>query len=106
MTVVDVTADNGQTQRSGVCIERCRYLAEFNCVGMCVNLCQQPVQTFFTQQLGMPLSMEPNFEDYSCTMKFGVTPPPLEEDEVVRHPCLAACPSARVAATSCPKVLE
>jgi hypothetical protein len=32
------------TQRSGVKIERCRYLAESGCVGMCVNLCKVPVQ--------------------------------------------------------------
>lgn len=27
---------------------------------------QAPTQTFFTEQLGMPLTMTPNFEDYSC----------------------------------------
>lgn len=66
MTIQEVAADDGTVQQSCVRIERCRYLAESNCVGMCVNLCQQPVQTFFTQQLGMPLTMEPNFEDMSC----------------------------------------
>ena len=44
------------------------YLAESGCVGMCVNLCKAPVQTFFTEQLGMPLTMSPNFEDLSCEM--------------------------------------
>jgi hypothetical protein len=29
---------------------------------MCVNLCKSPVQLFFTEQLGMPLTMSPNFE--------------------------------------------
>ena len=33
---------------------------------MCVNLCKAPTQEFFTHALGMPLTMEPNFEDYSC----------------------------------------
>ncbi len=66
MTTVDIVADDGRTQHSGVHIERCRYLAESNCVGMCVNLCKLPVQTFFTEELGMPLTMEPDFEDYSC----------------------------------------
>ena len=42
----------------------CRYLAESGCAGMCVNLCKSPVQTFFTKELGMPLTMKPNFEDY------------------------------------------
>ena len=26
---------------------------------MCVNLCKAPVQTFFTEELGMPLTMKP-----------------------------------------------
>ena len=34
-----------------------RYLAESACAGMCVNLCKAPVQQFFTQELGMPLTM-------------------------------------------------
>lgn len=29
---------------------------------MCNNLCKAPVQAFFTEQLGMPLTMNPNFE--------------------------------------------
>lgn len=84
-------------QRSGVRIERCRYLAESNCVGMCVNLCKSPVQTFFTEQLGMPLTMEPNFEDYSCTMTFGgQLPPPVDKDPLLQQqPCLELCATAR-----------
>lgn len=34
-----------------------RYLAESGCAGMCVNLCKTPVQQFFTEELGMPLTM-------------------------------------------------
>jgi hypothetical protein len=60
----------GTLQNSGVHIERCRYLEESGgCVAMCANLCQQPVQSFFTEQLGMPLSMQPSFEDYSCQVR-------------------------------------
>ncbi len=36
----------------------CRYLAESNCAAMCTNLCKSPVQTFFTEELGMPLTMK------------------------------------------------
>ena len=43
---------------------------------------------------GMPLTMNPNFEDFSCEMVFGAVPPPLEQDPVALQPCLAACPSA------------
>lgn len=32
-----------------------RYLAESGCTAMCVNLCKAPCQSFFTEQLGMPL---------------------------------------------------
>ncbi len=42
-------------------------------------------QAFFTEQLGMPLSMEPNFEDYSCEMVFGRVPPPTEEDPAYKQ---------------------
>ena len=51
-------------------------------------------QTFFTEQLGMPLTMEPDFETYECTMSFGKRPLPVAEDEVARQPCLAGCASA------------
>lgn len=65
---VEIRQSNGKTvlQKSGVQIERCRYLEESGCAAMCVNLCKSPCQTFFTEQLGMPLTMEPNFEDSSC----------------------------------------
>lgn len=85
---------DGQQQMSAVKIERCRYLAESGCAAMCVNLCKAPCQSFFTEQLGMPLTMKPNFEDYSCEMVFGERPPPLEEDPVSQQSCLAACATA------------
>ena len=31
--------------------------------------------------------MDPNFEDLSCEMKFGVPPPPLEQEKVYSQPC-------------------
>ena len=68
---------NGEKQMSQVHIKQCRskdrpyslmlisssvtrYLHESGCVGMCVNLCKAPCQTFFTEQLGMPLTMNPS----------------------------------------------
>ncbi len=35
-----------------------------------------------------------DFEDYSCEMIFGLTPPSLEEDEVMQQGCIAQCPTA------------
>ena len=81
-----------------------RYLAESNCVGMCQNLCKVPVQIFFTQELGMPLTMNPNFENKSCKMIFGQQPPPLEEDEASQQPCLPECQMATSSKRKCNKL--
>lgn len=95
---VEFERPNGEVvvQNSGVHIERCRYLAESGCVGMCVNLCKAPVQEFFTAELGMPLTMEPNFEDMSCKMVFGKMPLPLDKDQVHEHPCLKDCSTGKL----------
>jgi len=85
----------GVLQKSVVHIEKCRYLETSKCAGMCINLCKNPCQSFFKDQLGMPLTMNPNFEDGSCEMIFGVPPPPFEDDPASAAPCNAACPAAR-----------
>lgn len=48
---------------------------------------KRPTEGFFAERLGLPLTMDPNFEDLSCEMSFGVKPPPLEEDPVFTQPC-------------------
>ncbi|KAG0451610.1 hypothetical protein HPP92_026128 [Vanilla planifolia] len=78
---------NGTKQRSGVHIKKCRYLENSGCVGMCVNMCKLPTQDFFTNEFGLPLTMNPNFEDMSCDMVYGQPPPPFEEDPVSKQPC-------------------
>ena len=45
----------------------------------------------------MPLSMEPNFEDYSCDMVFGKAPLPRELDPAFTQGCLALCTTAQAA---------
>lgn len=74
---------------SGVTIKKCRYLESSGCVGMCTNMCKLPTQRFFTDTFGLPLTMNPNFEDLSCEMIFGQAPPPIEEDKVYMQPCFA-----------------
>ena len=71
---------------------------------MCVNLCKAPVQTFFTKELGMPLTMNPNFENYSCEMVFGLTPPAIDEDEALQQPCLQDCSTVRSDKAPCHKL--
>lgn len=76
---------------AGVLIEKCRFLEESGCKGLCVNMCQQPVQKLFTEKLGLPLRMTPNYEDMSCQMSFGVHPLPIEEDPAITGDCLSDC---------------
>ena len=104
----DVEGEEGEvrSQPSAVQIEKCRYLEESQCVGMCVNMCKLPTQTFFTQEFGIPLTMVPNFEDFSCQMIFGQVPPPVEEDEALAQPCLAECTTGQTAKAPCHKLAE
>ena len=101
-----ITNLDGSThnQRSMVHIEKCRYLEQSQCVGMCVNMCKLPTQKFFTDDFGIPVTLVPNFEDYSCDMTFGQIPPDLTTEDAYREKCLTACPSSTLSAPSCPKV--
>ncbi|XP_024010033.1 beta-carotene isomerase D27, chloroplastic isoform X1 [Eutrema salsugineum] len=80
---------NGESWDSGVFVEKCQYLEESKCVGVCIHTCKLPTQTFFKDYMGVPLLMEPNFKDHSCQFKFGVAPP--EDDGNVSEPCLETC---------------
>jgi hypothetical protein len=77
-----------RSQNSGVHIKKCRYLEASGCVGMCVNMCKLPTQRFFTEDFGIPLTMTPNFEDFSCEMAFGQVPPDLETEAAYNQSCL------------------
>lgn len=78
----------------GVYIEKCRFLDETGCKGLCVNMCQQPTQRYFTDVLKLPVRMTPDYEDKSCQMTFGVPPLPIAEDPAVTGDCLANCKMA------------
>ncbi|MED6166253.1 hypothetical protein PIB30_107348 [Stylosanthes scabra] len=109
--VNSVELPDGTSCSSGVFVERCKYLEESKCVGICINTCKFPTQTFFKDHMGVPLLMEPNFADYSCQFKFGVLAPPHEDDSVLKEPCLEICPNAakrrtvtrNIDITVCPK---
>jgi len=106
---VTITDADGQPrqQNSGVHIKKCRYLEQSRCVGMCVNMCKQPTQAFFTEDFGIPLTMTPNFEDFSCEMVFGEAPPPLETEDCYHTPCLVQeCSTAAPDYRPCPKVRD
>jgi hypothetical protein len=66
---------------------------------------QVPTQDFFTNDFGLPLTMEPNFEDLSCKMIFGQAPLPIELDPALQQPCFAKqCSMAERTIVPCPKV--
>lgn len=102
----EVVGEDGEvrSQPSAVQIEKCRYLEDSQCVGMCVNMCKLPTQTFFTEKFGIPLTMTPNFEDLSCTMVFGKVPLPPDLDEAFTEACLHACDTSTPSAKACPKL--
>ncbi|XP_017239480.1 beta-carotene isomerase D27, chloroplastic isoform X2 [Daucus carota subsp. sativus] len=110
-TVNSVDLPDGSSLMSGVFVERCKYLEESKCVGICINTCKLPTQTFMKAGMGVPLLMEPNFSDYSCQFKFGVLPPLPEDDITLKEPCLEICPNSirrkqvtdNMEASKCPK---
>ncbi len=95
-----------RSQPSAVQIEKCRYLEESQCVGMCVNMCKLPTQAFFTQKFGIPLSMTPDFEDFSCQMVFGNVPTEPSEDEALQQTCLQECSAGSPDASACHKLAD
>jgi Beta-carotene isomerase D27-like, C-terminal len=100
--MVETATGLARSQRSAVQIQKCRYLEQSRCVGMCVNMCKLPTQKFFTEEFGIPLTMTPNFADFSCEMVFGQMPPPLATEDCYQQPCLDDRRGS--AAPSCPKV--
>ncbi|KAM5563620.1 beta-carotene isomerase D27, chloroplastic [Rosa sericea] len=82
---------NGSKEKNVVHIPKCRFLEETNCVGMCINMCKMPSQSFIKDTLGMPVNMVPNFDDMSCQMIFGEEPPELLNDPALKQPCFKLC---------------
>lgn len=131
--VVDIECADGTVAGGmGVQVERCRYLEESGCAGVCINSCKIPTQVnmgaacvvplycgipdatrgvyaqntqeFFAQHMGLPLTMTPDYETLSCTFAFSQVPPPLGEEDAFKTPCLAMCPTARKNMSVCPEI--
>lgn len=81
-------------RQQGLLVKRCRFLEEAGCASVCVNSCKIPTQTFFLENMGLPLTMEPNYETFECQFSFGRMPNITTETAALRTPCLAVCPSA------------
>jgi hypothetical protein len=77
----------------GMLIEKCRWLDEANCKGMCINQCKLAGEAYFYDGLGLPFTMRPNFTSKACQWSFGVHPIPVDKDPDVPKGCLRGCPT-------------
>ena len=78
----------------GLLVKRCRFLEQSQCASVCVNSCKIPTQNFFLQDMGLPLTMEPNYETFECQFSFGKHPTLETERVAASTPCLLQCPAA------------
>ena len=62
-------------------ILRCRFLAETGSARLCYLFCKGPSERFFTEELNIPLRMEPNLDTCACELSFGP-----RAREMSRHP--------------------
>ena len=85
--------DNGG-KNQGVLVSRCRFLEESQCASTCVNSCKIPTQNFFRQNMGLALTMTPDYETGECQFSYGKLPTEEEERLASETPCLMRCPSS------------
>jgi len=80
-------------QPGGLVVEKCKFLQESGCKGLCLNQCKLPAQQFFAEELGLPLTVSPNFVTQECQWSFGEVPLSPEEDPSFPKGCLSGCQS-------------
>ena len=81
--------------KQGVLLERCRVLEEGGCASVCLNVCKLPTQQFFNEDVGLAVTLEPDYETFECRFVYGKTPKPPELDEAFDTPCFARCPISK-----------
>jgi hypothetical protein len=80
-------------QRGGLVVEKCKFLQESGCKGLCLHQCKIPAQEFFKGELGLDLTVSPNFATQECQWSFGEKPLAPEEDPSFPGGCLKGCES-------------
>lgn len=91
---VEIDSEGTIGQSQGLLVKRCRFLEESQCASVCINCCKIPTQNFFMEEMGLPLTMTPDYETFECQFAFGRKP---DEEELLlakSTPCLSLCPSA------------
>lgn len=83
----------------GLVVEKCKFLQESGCKGLCLHQCKLPAQQFFQEELGLPLTVSPNFVTQECQWSFGETPLPPDEDPAFPKGCLVGCESRKAIVT-------
>jgi beta-carotene isomerase len=83
-------------RRGGLVVEKCKFLQESNCKGLCLHQCKLPAQQFFQNELGLPLTVSPNFITQECQWSFGQVPLPPEDDPSFPRGCLVGCESRKL----------
>lgn len=74
------------------------YAQEGGCASVCLNVCKLPTQQFFNEEVGLPVTLEPNYETFECQFVYGKTPPPPELDKAFNTPCFSQCPITKMGA--------
>lgn len=80
-------------QRGGLVVEKCKFLQESGCKGLCLHQCKIPAQEFFREELGLDLTVSPNFATQECQWSFGEKPLAPEDDPSFPSGCLKGCES-------------
>ena len=87
-------------QLGGLVVEKCKFLQESGCKGLCLHQCKLPAQQFFQDELGLPLTVSPNFVTQECQWSFGEKPLPPDQDPSFPKGCLTGCESRKAIAAS------
>ena len=83
-------------QLGGIVVEKCKFLQESGCKGLCLHQCKLPAQQFFADQLKVPVTVEPNFATQECQWSWGQEPLPPAEDAAWPRGCLVDCPTRSI----------
>eukprot|EP01039_Chlorochromonas_danica_P008969 gene8969-9900_t len=80
----------------GMLVEKCKFLQESNCKGLCLHQCKLPAQQFFQNTLGVALTVTPNFDTQECQWSWGEEPLPYRQDPDFPKGCIRGCETRKV----------
>jgi len=84
----------------GLLVEKCKFLQKSKCKGICLNQCKLPIQEFFKDDLGMELTVSPNFVTQECQWSWGEKPVEVANDPSWPKGCVKGCESRQLVVES------